>query len=187
MNVATQIVGVNESLGNYAVPQMQGTTRHIYDALPGTGAANASYTWFSGASARAFPVTNLNVNRFEVGESLAVQGIQIFTLAGFAAATNSTAIGVPGAFPCTAVVNLYIGNQRVIKNIEMGVFTLQQLGKSVAAGANGVTLLFETPIVIPPQVEFYVTAQITTSIPAADRVYCALFGTGTLLNPKETF
>ena len=187
MNVATQIVGVNESLGNYAVPQMQGTTRYIYDGLPGAAAANAGYTWFQGVSARAFPVTNLNQNRFEVGESLAIQGIQIFTLAGFATATNSTAIAVPGAFPCTAVVNLYIGNQRVIKNIEMGVFTLQQLGKSVAAGGNGVTLLFETPIVIPPQVEFYVQAQISTSIAATARVYCALFGTGTLLNPKETF
>jgi hypothetical protein len=187
MNQAIQIVGVNESLGNYAVPQMQGTTRYIYDAQPGAAAANASYTWFQGVSSRAFPVTNLNQNRFEVGESLAVQGIQIFSLAGFAAADNSTAIAVPGAFPCTAVLNLYIGNQRVIKNVELGVFTLQQIGKSVAAGANGVNLILETPIIIPPQVEFYVQAQISTNVAATARLYCALWGTGTLLNPKETF
>lgn len=187
MNIATQIVGVNERLGNSAVPQMQGTTRYIFDGLAGAGAANAGYTWFQGVSARPFPASNLNQNRFEVGESLAVQGIQLFTLAGFGAATNSSAIAVPGAFPCTAVVNLYIGNQRVLKNIELGVFTLQQLGKAVVAGANGVNLFLETPIVIPPQVEFYVQAQITTNIAATDRVYCALWGTGTLLNPKETF
>ena len=191
MNVSQQIVGVNERLGNFAVPQMQGTTRYIYDALDGVAAANSGYSFFQGVSNRVYPLANINQNRFEAGESLAVQGIQLFTVATYSSATNSSAIAVPGAFPTTAVVNLFIGNQRVLKNIELGVFSLSNLGKSIVPQATapqgGVGIFLETPIVIPPQVEFFVTAQISVSIAATSKVFCALWGTGTLLNPKENY
>jgi hypothetical protein len=191
MNVAQQIVGVNERLGNFAVPQMQGTTRYIYDALDGVAAVNSGYNFFQGVSNRVYPLSNINQNRFEAGESLAVQGIQLFTIATYSSATQSAATAVLGGFPTTAVVNLFIGNQRVLKNIELGVYSLSNLGKSIvntaSAGQGGVGIFLETPIVIPPQVEFFVTAQISASIAAANKVFCALWGTGTLLNPKENY
>jgi hypothetical protein len=191
MNVAQQIVGVNERLGNFAVPQMQGTTRYIYDALDGVAAVNSGYNFFQGVSNRVYPLSNINQNRFEAGESLAVQGIQLFTIATYTGATQSAATAVIGAFPTTAVVNLFIGNQRVLKNMELGVYSLSNLGKSIVptatAGQGGVGIFLETPIVIPPQVEFFVTAQISASIAATSKVFCALWGTGTLLNPKENY
>lgn len=190
MNIAQQIVGVNERLGNFAVPQMQGTTRYIFDALDGVNAANSGYSFFQGVSNRVYPLSNLNQNRFEAGESLAVQGIQLFTIST-TTLNHSSTIGVVGAFPTTAVVNLFIGNQRVLKNIELGVYSLSNLGKSVVPTATapqgGVGIFLETPLVIPPQVEFFVTAQISTAVATTNKVYCALWGTGTLLNPKENY
>lgn len=189
MNVAQQIVGVNERLGNFAVPQMQGTTRYIYDALDGVAAVNSGYTFFQGVSNRVYPLSNINQNRFEAGESLAVQGIQLFAIPTYSSATNASANGVIGAFPTTAVINLFIGNQRVLKNIELGVFSLSNLGKSIltTTAQTGANVFLETPLVIPPQVEFFVTAQISASIAATSKVFCALWGTGTLLNPKENY
>jgi hypothetical protein len=51
------------------------------------------------------------------------------------------------------------------------------------------TLHFETPIVIPPQIEFYATLRITSTVAveASRVVYLGLFGQGTLLNTKSTF
>lgn len=190
MNIAQQIVGVNERLGNFAVPQMQGTTRYIFDALDGINAVNSGYTFFSGVSNRVFPLSNINQNRFEAGESLAVQGIQFFTISQ-TTLNASSAIAVPGAFPTTIVCNLFIGNQRVLKNIETGVYSLSTLGRSLVptatAAQTGVGIFLETPLVIPPQVEFFVTAQISAAVPTTSKVYCALWGTGTLLNPKENY
>ena len=37
MKISQQIVGVNQRLGNSAVPNMQGTTRVIFDTRAGTG------------------------------------------------------------------------------------------------------------------------------------------------------
>jgi len=94
MNVAQQIVGVNERLGNFAVPQMQGTTRYIYDALDGVAAVNSGYNFFQGVSNRVYPLSNINQNRFEAGESLTVQGIQLFAIPTYSSATNASANGL---------------------------------------------------------------------------------------------
>jgi hypothetical protein len=46
----------------------------------------------------------------------------------------------------------------------------------------------ESPIVIPPQIEFYATARISSSNSFAPYSFiCALNGQGTLLNTKSTF
>ena len=53
----------------------------------------------------------------------------------------------------------------------------------------GATLYLETPIVIPPQIEFYATVRlgVPTALATTDRIVFSMFGTGTLLNTKESF
>ena len=62
------------------------------------------------------------------------------------------------------------------------------LGESKAAASLNNVLHLETPIVIPPQIEFYATIRLTaSSVTNVRRLYLGLFGQGTLLNTKSTY
>ena len=195
MKVSQQIVGVNQRLGNTAVPNMQGTTRVIFDTSAALTATTATQTltFFSGVSTRLYPLSNISNNRFEVGESLAIQGfVFMFRPSGDITAYGDTAIitSTPSTtvtFTQQAVLNFYIGNQRIIKDLPLD-YSKFGVGESFAAGYESNVLRLETPIVIPPQIEFYATLSYTSSAnPNTDRVVLAAFGTGTLLNTKSTF
>lgn len=191
MQIAQQIVGVNQRLGNTAVPGMQGTTRYIYDSQDQTATTNQTLTFFSNVSQRQFPLSNLNNNRFEVGESLAITGISYFwratSITTLADAIQTSAEGTTAQFTNTFTLDFYIGNQRVIKSLDLN-YSRVGIGEAQDPAVLSNVLRFETPIVIPPQVEFYATVRITSSGNVdAKKMYLCLFGQGTLLNTKSTF
>lgn len=186
MKVAQQIVGVNQRLGNTAVPNMQGTTRMIFDTAPLTGTNNLM-TFFSGVSSRTYPSSNISSNRFEVGESLAIQGFSFV-----AYVTNNPTLAtsltlIQNNIKC-GILNFYIGNQRVVKDLEIFSYSRFGLGESISQSIETNVFRMETPIVIPPQIEFYATLRVTTvtSVSGYSGVLSA-FGTGTLLNTKSNF
>lgn len=188
MKVAQQIVGVNQRLGNTAVPNMQGTTRVIYDTRAGTG-TNQTLEFFNGVSSRLYPLSNINQNKFEVGESLAITSI---AMSGYTTATPTltTAINplMALSYSASIIFNLYIGNQRVIKDIELTYGSITLGETALPTGAPPTIFRLESPIVIPPQIEFYATARIqTVSSFATLSFICALMGQGTLLNTKSNF
>jgi len=191
MKISQQIVGVNQRLGNTAVPNMQGTTRYIFDSQAQVASNNQTLTFFQNVSQRAYPNANINNNRFEVGESLAITGISYFwTVNPLTVLTESIQPQPDNAadrFTNTLTLDLFIGNQRVIKNLDLNY---SKVGIGEAYDPAGITnvIRLETPIVIPPQIEFYATVRITGSgVVEAKRMYLGLFGQGTLLNTKSTF
>ncbi len=191
MKISQQIVSVNQRLGNTAVPNMQGTTRYIFDSQAQVASNNQTLTFFQNVSQRAYPSANINNNRFEVGESLAITGISYFwTVNPVTVLTESIQPQPDNAadrFTNTLTLDLFIGNQRVIKNLDLNY---SKVGIGEAYDPAGITnvLRLETPIVIPPQIEFYATVRITGStVVEAKRMYLGLFGQGTLLNTKSTF
>jgi hypothetical protein len=191
MKIAQQIVGVNQRLGNTAVPNMQGTTRYIYDSQDTVSATNQTLTYFQGVAGRTFPLANISSNRFEVGESLAITGITYaFRAASITdLATNLETSPVSGTnqITNTFLFNLYIGNQRVIKDLDLQ-YSKFLLGESKGTSVLNNVLHLETPIVIPPQIEFYATIRITSNTNVnVRRMYLGLFGQGTLLNTKSNF
>lgn len=191
MNIAQQIVGVNQRLGNTAVPGMQGTTRYIYDSQDQAASTNQTLTFFTNVSQRQFPLANVNNNRFEVGESLAITGISYFWRATspttLADAIQTSAEIAASNFTSTLTLDFYIGNQRVIKSLDLG-YSRVGIGEAHDPAVLSNVLRFETPIVIPPQIEFYATVRITsTTTVEAKKMYLALYGQGTLLNTKSTF
>jgi len=191
MKISQQIVGVNQRLGNTAVPNMQGTTRAIYDSVETVASTNQTLTFFQGVSTRTFPNTNLNNNRFEVGESLAIQGLSFnFRSAAITSLANpfdTSLLPATAAFTNTLNFNFFIGNQRVIKDLDLN-YSKSLIGESKKITVISNTLHFETPIVIPPQIEFYATVRITSSANVlVRRMYLMLYGQGTLLNTKSTF
>jgi hypothetical protein len=192
MKIAQQIVGVNQRLGNTAVPNMQGTTRYIYDGVASAASTNQTLTFFQGVSTRTFPQTNLNNNRFEVGESLAIQGITFFaretTITALSNSIETSFLAGTAQYNNTLTLNFFIGNQRVIKDLDLN-YSRFLVGETKTQSVINNTLILETPIVIPPQIEFYATLRITSTVATeADRtIYLGLFGQGTLLNTKSTF
>jgi hypothetical protein len=75
-----------------------------------------------------------------------------------------------------------------LKDIEL-IYGAVSLGETNAQTiVPPIIFRLESPIVIPPQIEFYATARIqsTTSF-ATLSVICSLMGQGTLLNTKSTF
>ena len=192
MKISQQIVGVNQRLGNTAVPNMQGTTRAIFDTRANVASTEQTFTFFSGVSSRAYPLSNINNNRFEVGESLAITQISVFvrptTFTVMNTPMNTDFGGTVADFSQVLLLNLFIGNQRVIKDLDLN-YGRFSLGESMNTTFNPFTVKFETPIVIPPQIEFYATLRQMTSANAVgtNSTVLVLAGQGTLLNTKSTF
>jgi hypothetical protein len=188
MKVSQQIVGVNQRLGNTAVPNMQGTTRVIFDTVRITaGVTDQTLTFFSGVSSRVYPQSNISSNRFEVGESLAIQGFSFLTYQ-----TADPTLAFPTDFGASdvrgAILNFYIGNQRVIKDLEIGTYSRFSLGEAINSAVTTNVFRLETPIVVPPQIEFYATLRLSTASPFNGVSFVlSAFGTGTLLNTKSNF
>lgn len=184
--IQQQIIGVNERLGNTAVRNMQGTTRAIFDIISGGG---TNFTFFQNVQSRPYPFSNISQNRFEVGESLAIESIGLIlfeddypTPAGLLYNNLFNGQNNP-------LFNLYIGNQRVIKDLDLS-YVVSTLGntKGQPNSADQLSAVFylETPIVIPPQIEFYATIQTSATLDPGG-LALILQGTGTLLNTQQNF
>lgn len=187
-----QIMGVNAILGNTAVKDMQGTTRAIYDIVQAEG--NRA-TFFETVASRQYPFTNISQNRFEVGETLAIESIALLLLED-GLQTNEDSVRHPflalGVNP-SMNLDFYIGNQRVLKNLDLS-YMVNGLGNTnpgqIAVDASSfqapAVFRLETPLVIVPQVEFYATLQFPVSV---NQINFALIlqGTGTLLNTQNNF
>jgi|694.fasta_scaffold25925_2 hypothetical protein len=193
MRTAQQIIGVNERLGNFAVPQMQGTTRCIYDTFSfgQTTLLRGQAEFFTNAAAKIYPETNISQNRFEVGESLAIQGFSMLATINSLATINAAFEDIqPYIGFSSYILNFYIGNQRVIKDLDL-MYGLGGVGRvNGFYGTSKQALVYlETPIVIPPQIEFYATVNFGSTDTEYEGLQLILnaFGPGTLLNTKETF
>jgi hypothetical protein len=196
MQSSQQIIGVNNRLGNPAVASMQGTTRAIFDSLPASITGGATYRFFENVQSRPYPASNLNTNRFEVGEALAIESIALL-LSFTAISTAQTSVLYPidqivgaGVPRPQLLVNIYIGNQRVVKDLDF-IGLLSPIGTTNIIEQKSVVYL-ETPIVIPPQIEFFVEIIASNSFLLTGEtvnpfITCVLQGTGTLLNPKSNF
>lgn len=188
-----QIMGVNAILGNTAVKDMQGTTRAIYDIVQAEG--NRA-TFFETVASRQYPFTNISQNRFEVGETLAIESIALLWLEE-GLQDNGNIVNHPfeaiGGANKSLNLDLYIGNQRVLKSLDLS-YMVNGLGNTnpgqIARDAQGfqapAVFRLETPLVIVPQVEFYATLQFPESVDT-NTFALILQGTGTLLNTQNNF
>ena len=155
----------------------------VYDSVT-TAAPN--FTFFKGASQRAFPLTNVgaNGNQFQVDEALLVEKI------GFFIPSAADGIGYAGLASIGQSVkfDLVIGNKTVIKDAtcESGG---EQAFYNDGTVASSVIDLEGVGILIPPQVEYYVVAKgfaTNARTGSSFRMGCYLFGTGALLNFNTT-
>jgi len=181
MSAQDKMLNVASRLGLTSLKDMQGTTRMVYDSIT-TAATN--FTFFKGASQRAFPITNIgaNGNQFQVDEALLVEKI------GFFIPTDASGADYTGLVGNSVLFDLVIGNKTVLKSVSCE-FGGEQAFYNDGTVASSVIDLEGVGILIPPQVEYYVVAKTydaSTRVAVSTRLGVYLFGTGALLNFNTT-
>jgi len=184
---------VNNALGNKALKRNQGSSVEVYDYITqtaGTIGTSQTITFFANVNTKNFPLTNVQQNQLQVGESLSVEYIA-FTRISQVTATGSVT-------ECTALITSVTGmnlgqfsfsldNSRIIKNNSL----IRSNSIFNPKGTTGVSNLFfpDTDLVIPPQISYTLELRVpinADTIPAGTTISygCHLFGTGAILNLK---
>lgn len=172
--------------------RMQGTTRIIYDTSGPLNGTQSSVNFFENVGSKSFPQTNISENRFQPGEGMVIKEIgirQIGPLGGFN--WNTALLNI-------AVLDVYIGNNRVIKALPLTAFNplyaLNPLNNEYAiSGATTnklVALRMINNLVIPPQVNF--RAELRFAGPfgtpqSVGNLKMYFKGYGKLFNPNNNF
>jgi len=192
----------NRVLGSQ-MDQMQGTTRVIFDTVDFTN--RTTYDFFSEVSGKAttlvnnLPATNITENRFDPGEGMVIKEIGLANLDN--QADPATPVDMSTSLIGLGLINITIGNNRVIKDLP--IFSMQTLSAvnninlSSTNTRNDNNLRFVglrlfTNIVIPPQVQFFVTVRLpapggTVAATGLDAFRVYLKGYGKLFNPRNNY
>ena len=163
----------------------QGTTRIIYDTQDVTTAPTTSYDYFSTVSSKTFPATNISDNRFEPGEGMVIKEIIIANI------QTTTPAPVVNTFLGATLINVLIGNNRVIKDLPLwaagGLTAINNLNPANTTALTGIRLL--TNLVIPPQVQFVCNLRTPLSPAAAQGITFRVYfkGYGKLFNPRNNY
>jgi hypothetical protein len=182
-----KLVGVNNRFGNTDIKFQQGTTRCLYDSLPFTAAAQ-TFRFFEDSASRNFPFSNTGSdgNKLGVGETMVIEKI-LFQLATYDPDTNRyTNFANSSLLLNDGKFDINIGNQTVLKDFPISsnltYYNDDYSGSNFWFG-------FDTDIVIPPLISFYINTQLgNAGVPAAN-VYlrCFIIGTAGILAPRTTF
>jgi hypothetical protein len=185
---------------------MQGTTRVIFDTLPNSGTnVGTSLDFFSQVSGKSSlliagqPATNITDNRFEPGEGMVVKEIGFFNL--YVSAETGTATILDTSVIGLSLLNFYIGNNRVLKDLPLLVgqtttaFNNINTVTNASGNSNGrryLSVRLATNIVIPPQIQFYANLRLPFGGSNVDGGGCGplrmyVKGYGKLFNPRNNY
>lgn len=190
-----KILHVANKLGLTSLKDMQASTGAVYDVD-----TELSGQIFSQATRHANPsVTNINENQFEVNEALLVE-----TIAFYVKDEAGDILNFQSVYGSEAIItfDLVIGNKRVMKDTPVfgagSPFTFANVANLTAtAGVDNYqafaprhqVFMEGAGILIPPQVQWYVSYNIFNVVTgaivvptAATALGCYLFGTKVLLN-----
>ena len=177
-----KLMAVASELGLSTLDQMQGSTGAVYDEVT-QAAGVTNFTFFKNAASHPFPASNLSSNRFEANEALLIEALAVYTrsTAGTTGPAAITEGAAPDETPIIGVLDLQIGNKRVLKDLMVSGNCVGQAGTAKNGGdMNNVIYLAPTVgIVIPPQVEFEATVRFSR-VPATvadEAVGLYLYGT----------
>lgn len=198
MGQLSKLRSVDNRLG--ATANGQQTTRTVFDTIAKASLTYTNLEFFKTFQGKTPGQTNLTQNKLDSSESMVVKSISILQV-GSLGSTD-----VPGA-GAQMLLNFYVGNQRVIKNLPIS-FNNGGTGQpfdrlhansgvpSTNTGFISFTTAYNMPteirlltdIVIPPQVEFYVTLSSSSTGAASNAaIVCALTGYGRIFSAGASF
>ena len=161
-NQVQKLSYVDAKLG-VSLPGQQ-TTRVIYDSV-NAGAGQGFFEFFTNFAGKNEFQTNLQTNKLDSAESMVIKSIQIIG--------NFAGTPTPASLANHLNLNVTVGNQLVIKDFDPS-FNASTRGlafdrlHSGANLANNLELRLLTDIVIPPQVNFKATLQLSDGVNVAD-------------------
>ena len=182
-NQVSKLAYVDSKLG-VSLPGQQ-TTRVIYDSINAT-AGQGYYEFFTNFAGKTEFQTNLTTNKLDSAESMVIKSIQI--LANFAGSPT------PASLANHLNLNITVGNQVVVKDFDPS-FNSTNRGLSfdrLHSGLNSsetLELRLLTDIVIPPQVNFKATLQLSDAVNVAlnDDVTIIFKGYGRIFSAGASF
>lgn len=178
----------------------QQTTRTVFDTIARTSLTFTNLEFFKTFQGKTPGQTNLTQNKLDSSESMVVKSISIFQIG------SNGAVAFP-ALGAQMLLNFYVGNQRVIKNLPISFNNgetgqpydrlhansgVQSTNPALAVATQALMMPTEirliTDIVIPPQVEFYVTlSSSSTGSSSNSAMVCALTGYGKIFSAGNSF
>jgi hypothetical protein len=182
-NQVSKLAYVDAKLG-VGLPGQQ-TTRVIYDSINAT-AGQGFYEFFTNFAGKTEFQTNLTTNKLDSAESMVIKSIQI--IGAFAGSPT------PASLANHLNLNIQVGNQTVIKDFDPS-FNATNRGlafdrlHSGFNSAESLELRLLTDIVIPPQVNFKATLQLSdgANVAAGDDVTIIFKGYGRIFSAGNSF
>lgn len=177
-NQVQKLAYVDAKLG-VGLPGQQ-TTRVIYDSV-NAAAGQQFYEFFTNFAGKNEFQTNLTTNKLDSAESMVIKSIQIIMNSATSNLTDHLNL------------NVTVGNQVVIKDFDPS-FNTSSRGLSfdrLHSGFNSTTNLevrLLTDIVIPPQVNFKATLQLSNALVALNDDITIIFkGYGRIFSAGNSF
>jgi hypothetical protein len=182
-NQVSKLAYVDSKLG-VSLPGQQ-TTRVIYDSVNAV-AGQGFYEFFTNFAGKTEFQTNLTTNKLDSAESMVIKSIQI--IGNFAGSPT------PASIANHLNLNITVGNQVVIKDFDPSFnatnrgLSFDRLHSGLDSGTN-LELRLLTDIVIPPQVNFKATLQISdaANIAAEDDITIIFKGYGRIFSAGNSF
>jgi len=177
-NQVNKLAYVDNKLG-VSLPGQQ-TTRIIYDSI-NAAAGQQFYEFFTNFAGKSEFQTNLTTNKLDSAESMVIKSIQIIM--------NSAVSNLADHLN----LNITVGNQVVVKDFDPS-FNATNRGLAfdrLHSGlnfANNLELRLLTDIVIPPQVNFKATLQLSNALVALnDDITIVFKGYGRIFSAGNSF
>jgi len=177
-NQVNKLAYVDSKLG-VSLPGQQ-TTRVIYDSVNAT-AGQQFFEFFTNFAGKNEFQTNLTTNKLDSAESMVIKSIQII----MGTATSNLADHLN--------LNVQVGNQTVIKDFDPSFnatnrgLAFDRLHSGFNAGTN-LEFRLLTDIVIPPQVNFKATLQLSNALVALNDDVTIIFkGYGRIFSAGNSF
>jgi antitoxin component of MazEF toxin-antitoxin module len=182
-NQVSKLSYVDAKLG-VGLPGQQ-TTRVIYDSV-NAAAGQGFYEFFTNFAGKTEFQTNLTTNKLDSAESMVIKSIQI--IGNFAGSPT------PASLANHLNLNITVGNQVVVKDFDPS-FNATNRGLSfdrLHSGLNSsgnLEFRLLTDIVIPPQVNFKATLQLSDAVNIAvnDDITIVLKGYGRIFSAGNSF
>lgn len=177
-NQVSKLAYVDSKLG-VSLPGQQ-TTRVIYDSVNAT-AGQQFFEFFTNFAGKTEFQTNLTTNKLDSAESMVIKSVQI--IMGSAASNIADHLNL----------NITVGNQVVLKDFDPSFnatnrgLAFDRLHSGFNDGLNLEVRLL-TDIVIPPQVNFKATLQISNALVALNDDITIIFkGYGRIFSAGASF
>lgn len=208
-SASQKIERVTSKLGMKALNKQQGTHRVIFDSLPLIISAELqTLRFFKNVQTRQFPFANINQNKLDAGESMAIERAFLFLIRNQSAILPNDVVNIYGPNEIFefqrlqhSLFNIQIAQKSVTKDIYFGASrpsfnsrsNFQNMIAAAAIVPNDQTTVgqsvfnFETPFILPPDLEFEIDLQIPaiSALPAIGswRLGLAIDGIGGIYDP----